>query len=49
MQVAVTESLLDRLEDCKRTFPTAAVLGGAGTALPSCLQADPCAWLPLLF
>lgn len=40
MQVAVTESLLDRLEDCKRTFPTVAVLGGAGTALPSCLQAD---------
>ncbi len=31
LQVAVTESLLDRLEDCKRTFPTVAVLGGAGS------------------
>ncbi len=32
-QVAVTEALLDRLEDCKRTFPTVAVLGGAGMLL----------------
>ena len=40
MQVAVTESLLDRLEDCKRTFPTVAVLGGAGTVLPSCWPAN---------
>ena len=32
-QVAVTEALLDRLEDCKRTFPTVAVLGGAGISL----------------
>lgn len=39
-QVAVTESLLDRLEDCKRTFPVVAVLGGAGTALPFHLQAE---------
>lgn len=40
MQVAVTESLLDRLEDCKRTFPTVAVLGGAGTVLQSCWPAN---------
>ena len=25
----MTERLLDRLEDCKRSFPAAAVLGGA--------------------
>ena len=31
-QAEVTERLLDRLEDCQRTFPVAAVLGGAGTA-----------------
>lgn len=29
----MTERLLDRLEDCKRTFPVAAVLGGAGEAV----------------
>ncbi|KAL0037871.1 hypothetical protein WJX79_003110 [Trebouxia sp. C0005] len=33
--VAVTEALLDRLEDCKRTFPTVAVLGGAGNVVTS--------------
>ncbi|GIM11632.1 hypothetical protein Vretimale_15108 [Volvox reticuliferus] len=27
---AVSERLLDRLEDCRRSFPTAVVLGGAG-------------------
>ena len=27
---AVTERLLDRLEDCKRKFPHVAVIGGAG-------------------
>ena len=26
----MTERLLDRLEDCQRSFPVAAVLGGAG-------------------
>lgn len=26
----MAERLLDRLEDCKREFPTAVVLGGAG-------------------
>lgn len=30
LQATVTERLLDRLEDCKRSFPAAAVLGGAG-------------------
>ena len=38
VQVAVTESLLDRLEDCKRTFPTVAVLGGAGDVVTSRLS-----------
>lgn len=43
-QVAVTEALLDRLEDCKRTFPVVAVLGGAGIFLPFHQQAEsfPC-------
>lgn len=31
-QVAVSDALLDRLEDCKRTFHTVAVLGGAGAS-----------------
>lgn len=31
-QVAVSDALLDRLEDCKRLFPTVAVLGGAGVS-----------------
>ncbi|DBB03612.1 hypothetical protein WJX82_000053 [Trebouxia sp. C0006] len=35
---AVTEALLDRLEDCKRTFPTVAVLGGAGDVVTSRLS-----------
>ena len=30
MQATVSENLLDRLEDCKRQFPVAAILGGAG-------------------
>ena len=34
LQVSVTEQLLDRLEDVKRTFPTAVILGGAG-AVPT--------------
>ncbi|GLC35420.1 hypothetical protein PLESTB_000209200 [Pleodorina starrii] len=34
--VAVSERLLDRLEDCRRGFPTAVVLGGA--ALPALQQ-----------
>ena len=29
----VAEQLLDRLEDCKRTFPVVAVLGGSGRAV----------------
>lgn len=33
MQVEVAERLLDRLEDCKRTFSWVAVLGGAGEAV----------------
>lgn len=33
MQGEVAEQLLDRLEDCKRTFPVAAVLGGSGGAV----------------
>ena len=32
-QAEVAERLLDRLEDCRRTFPTAAVLGGAAEAV----------------
>ncbi|DBA80710.1 TPA: hypothetical protein ACH3X1_007945 [Trebouxia sp. C0004] len=36
--VAVTEALLDRLEDCNRTFPTVAVLGGAGDVVTSRLS-----------
>ena len=31
----MAERLLDRLEDCKRTFPRVAVLGGAGEAVVS--------------
>ena len=34
-QAEVAERLLDRLEDCKRTFPRVAVLGGAGEAIVS--------------
>ena len=30
VQIEVAEQLLDRLEDCKRTFPVVAVLGGCG-------------------
>ena len=30
LQDEVTERLLDRLEDCRRSFRTAVVLGGAG-------------------
>ncbi|KAK9917381.1 hypothetical protein WJX75_003779 [Coccomyxa subellipsoidea] len=33
LQVEVAEQLLDRLEDCKRTFPVVAVLGGSGRAV----------------
>lgn len=29
----MAERLLDRLEDCKRDFPTAVVLGGAGESI----------------
>ena len=29
-QEAVAEGLADRLDDCKRTFPVAAVINGAG-------------------
>ncbi|KAK9837273.1 hypothetical protein WJX81_002822 [Elliptochloris bilobata] len=29
----VTERLLDRLEDCRRSFPVAAIIGGAGTSV----------------
>ncbi len=32
-QGEVTERLLDRLEDCRRSFPVAAIIGGAGTAV----------------
>ncbi|CAL5229286.1 g12583 [Coccomyxa viridis] len=35
LQAEVAERLLDRLEDCKRTFPRVAVLGGAGEAVVS--------------
>eukprot|EP00884_Botryococcus_braunii_P018820 jgi/Botrbrau1/5621/Bobra.55_1s0010.1 len=31
----VAERLLDRLEDCKRAFPAAAILGGAGIEVAS--------------
>lgn len=34
----MAERLLDRLEDCKRTFPSVAVLGGAGEAIVSRLR-----------
>lgn len=30
MEEAVAEGLVDRLDDCKRTFPVAAVINGAG-------------------
>ncbi|CAK0787089.1 hypothetical protein CVIRNUC_010305 [Coccomyxa viridis] len=33
LQAEVAERLLDRLEDCRRTFPQAAVLGGAAEAV----------------
>jgi hypothetical protein len=33
LQAEVTERLLDRLEDCRRSFPAAAVLGGACDAV----------------
>jgi len=33
MQGEIAERLLDRLEDCKRSFPVAAVLGGSGGAV----------------
>lgn len=33
LQVEVAERLLDRLEDCKRAFPVAGVLGGSGGAV----------------
>lgn len=45
LQVAITENLLDRLEDCKRQFPVAAVLGGAGNHIKLCKRA----FLRLLF
>lgn len=32
-QAEIAERLLDRLEDCKRAFPLAAVLGGAGESI----------------
>lgn len=34
----VTENLLDRLEDCKRTFPTALNMGGAVTHVKKLLK-----------
>lgn len=34
-QGEVAERLLDRLEDCRRTFPVAAILGGAGMEVAS--------------
>lgn len=39
LQVSVTEQLLDRLEDVKRTFPTAVILGGAGKPCCPCQAA----------
>lgn len=33
VQGAMAERLLDRLEDCKRDFPVAVVLGGAGESI----------------
>ncbi len=35
MQDTVAERLLDRLEDCRRSFERAAVLGGAGARVAS--------------
>ena len=34
-QAEISERLLDRLEDCKREFPNAAVIGGAGESVLS--------------
>ncbi|KAK9823525.1 hypothetical protein WJX72_003397 [[Myrmecia] bisecta] len=39
LQVQVAECLLDRLEDCKRSFHTAVILGGAGECVARRLAA----------
>ena len=46
LQVSVTEQLLDRLEDVKRTFPTAVILGGAGNT--SCPRQAAHTWTAVL-
>ncbi|BDA50516.1 Arginine-hydroxylase NDUFAF5, mitochondrial [Coccomyxa sp. Obi] len=40
LQVEVAERLLDRLEDCRRAFPVAGVLGGSGGAVLQRLKED---------
>lgn len=54
MQEAIAEGLVDRLADCKRDFPTAAVINGAGrsphtvSALAAC-HAHACGPAVILF
>lgn len=48
-QEAIAEGLVDRLADCKRSFPTAAVINGAGdwsrtTLACSSVVAQPCCY-----